>query len=279
MAPVSSKASKRPGKARIHPTAIVSPEASLGEGVEIGPYCVVGPQAKLGKGTQLVAHVYIEGDATLGRECVLYPGVSIGTPAQAVHPVKSGSKVLIGDKNVFREHVTVNQSMLGASTVIGDRNYFMTGAHVGHDSTVGHDVVMANSAALGGHVQVGDRVVIGGLVGVHQFVRIGTLSIIGACSKMAQDAAPFSIYDGQRASFRGMNAVGLRRAGYGAARMAEIKKALRLTLHSRENISKLAARARETFKGNADVRVLLDFIESSKRGVSRSAAARAREEE
>ncbi len=257
-------------KARIHPTALVSKEAEIGAGVEIGPYCVVGPQVRIGAGTWIGPRVTLEGQTRLGERCRLFAGVCIGYPAQTRKSESVRSSVVVGDDNLFREYVTVNAGMKdGGVTRIGDRNTFMINSHVAHDCVLGNDIVIANAVALAGHVQVEDAAVIGGLAGVHQFVRIGRLAMVGGLSKVVMDAAPFAIYDGNPAQFRGVNAVGLRRAGVASSQMVRIKSALKALLGERVNFESVIPKVRKEFKDDADIRHLLDFIEKSKRGTAR----------
>lgn len=262
--------SKTRTQTRIHPTAVVSKEAEIGNGVEIGPYSIIGPKVKIGAGTHLAGHVVIEGQTQIGERCRLFTGVCIGFPAQTRKSEVVRSKVVIGDDNIFREYATVNAGMKdGSETRIGDRNTFMINSHVAHDCLLGSDIVIANAVALAGHVQVEDAAVIGGLVGVHQFVRIGKMSMVGGLSKVVMDVAPFSIHDGQPATFHGVNAVGLRRNGFSSSRMMPVKSALKALFGSRINFERAVPRIEKQFKGNEDVRYLLDFIERSKRGMAR----------
>lgn len=257
--------------ALVHPTAIVSQEALLGEGVQIGPYSVVGPRVKIGDGTKLSSYVHIEGDTEIGARCTIFPGAVLGAPAQARLSKSVRSGLSIGDDNAIREHVTVHSSMKeGGRTLIGHRNLLMAGAHVAHDCVVGSDITMANMATLGGHVTVEDGAVIGGLVGVHQFVRIGRLAIIGAFSKLVMDAPPFSIIDGRLGKFCGVNAVGLKRAGYSPSRRSDIRKALKILFVDGGNLTRAVGRVGREFKNNKDVTAIVSFIQGSKRGVARA---------
>ncbi len=259
-------------KSLIHPTAVVSREASVDSSAEIGPYSVIGPEVKIGKNTRVMSHVHIQGDTESGNRCWVFSGAMIGGLAQVREAKPVRSALRIGDDNVIREHVTIHVGMKdGSKTLIGDRNLLMVNAHVAHDCVLGSDIVIANCSALAGHSQIQDRVVLGGFVGVHQFTRIGTLSMIGALSKVTQDVAPYSIYDGHPATFRGVNAVGLKRAGYSLAQMSRIKKVLTLLLGERSNLSGAAAKAEKQFKGDLDIEALLQFIRSSKRGMGRAA--------
>ncbi len=263
-----SVTSKKPA---IHATAVVSQEALLGEGVVVGPYCIVGPQVRIGKGTQLISHVHIDGITEIGERCKIYPGAAVGFPGQARNlDASARSSVRIGDDNVLRECVTIHAGLKdGSVTTVGSRNLFMAYSHVAHDCVVGDDNTFANSVALAGHVEVGNRVVIGGLVGVHQFVRIGSLSIIGGLTKIVMDAPPFSMYDGHPAIFRGVNAVGLKRAGYSASQIAPIKKLLVELFGGRANTSSILPDLKREYQNNPDAQEIFRFIEKSKRGIGR----------
>ena len=266
-----AKRSKQP--ARVHPTALVSKEAELAAGVEVGPYSVIGPQVKIGEGTRIASHVIIEGRTTIGARCRIFPGACLGMPAQTWKSEFVRSQLLIGDDNLIREYVTINSSMKeGGKTVIGDRNMLMINAHVAHDCVLDDDIAIANNTALAGHVHVGDRAVIGGLVGVHQHVRVGRLSMIGGVSKVVMDVAPFSINDGHPARFCGVNAVGLRRAGIRSEQATKIKSALKMLLGGRVNLSRVVPKVRKQFAGDPEIECLLAFIENSKRGVARASA-------
>lgn len=270
MTPVSSK-NKPDKKTIIHSTAIISPEASLESGVEVGPYSIIGPKVRIGRETRISSHVVIEGDTEIGARCRIFPGAVLGTPAQTRQSEGVRSRLVIGDDNIFREYVTVHAGMAdGSKTVIGDRNFLMANVHVAHDCTLGNDITIANCTGLSGHVQVEDGAVLGGLAGVHQFVRVGRLAMLGALSKAVMDVAPFSIYEGQRAKFCGVNSVGLKRAGFDARRILDVKKALTELLDGHGNISKSLPVLQARFKGNADVQAIVSFVQKSKRGVGRA---------
>ena len=254
----------------IHPTAVVSPEAQLDEGVDIGPYCVVGPQVKLGRNTRLFSHVHIEGDTEIGRDNQIFPGAILGTAAQTKDREDIPSKLVIGDENLIREYVTIHKGMkAGSRTVIGSRTVLMTSSHVAHDCQVGDDVVMANLATLGGHVTVGSGAVIGGLCGVHQLVRVGRLAMVGGVSKLSADIAPFSMADGRPATYRGINVVGLRRVGMDSATRMRLKKALSMLLSGHVNLQTTLPNVERELGDTPEVREVIDFIRASKRGVAR----------
>jgi UDP-N-acetylglucosamine acyltransferase len=258
----------------IHPTALVHKKAELARGVRIGPYSVIGPHVRIGKDTRIHNFVVIDGRTTVGERNEIFSGVCIGTPPQVLdYKDVTRSGVLIGDDNVIREYATISAAMTdGRSTVVGNKNFIMITAHIGHDCVIGSEVTMANAVALSGHVQVEDHATIGGLVGVHQFARVGKYSMIGGVSRVVMDIPPFSLCSGYPARLHGLNAVGLRRAGYSPKEAMRIKKALRMLFFSKNHRAEAIAKVRAEFDHNADVKHLLAFIEHSKRGVCRVTA-------
>lgn len=258
-------------KSSVHPTALIDPRANVHPTAEVGPYCIVGPDVSIGAGTKLFAHVVIDGRVTIGARNQIYPGACIGFPAQA-RPSAAGTLVRVGDDNIFREHVTIHAGSKEAGTVVGSRNFFMAGSHVGHDCTVADDVTMANSAALGGHVVVEEHVMIGGLCGIHQFVRIGRYSMVGGLTKPTQDVLPYSLVEGRPARLAGVNLVGLRRAKFSHQAIRDIRRTVRLLHYSGGKYKDVLAAVRAEFAGSPEVQHLVRFIESSKRGVVRRGA-------
>lgn len=198
---------------KIHPTAIVSAKAQLGANVEVGPFCIIGDEVKIGEGTILKSHVVIEGDTEIGKNNVIFPFVTIGVEPQDLKFNGEKSKVVIGDKNKIREHVTIHLGTQDGAMVtrIGSNCLLMVGVHIAHDCVVGDNVILANNATLAGHVQVGDHVVIGGLSAIHQFARIGAGAMIGGMSGVENDVIPNGLVMGERASLAGLNLVGMKR--------------------------------------------------------------------
>ena len=259
-----------PVNLKIHKTAIVSPKAILGKGVEVGPYSVIGPGVKIGDRTRVMNHVVLEGRTTLGSGCEIFHGACLGAKPQDKKYREGESSLEIGHENVIREYVTMHPgSAPGKKTVIGDRNFFMVASHVGHDCRVGNDVVMANGTALSGHVVIEDRAVLGGMSGVHQFCRVGKLAMVGAMSKVVMDVLPFSVCDGHPAKFCGVNSIGLRRAGYTSKQVLEIKKALKILVVSGVKLSAALDQIRTAMSHNPDAASLVRFCEGASRGVSR----------
>lgn len=254
----------------IHPTALVD-GAKLGAGVSVGPYAVVEEEVVVGDGCVIAAHAVIKRHTRMGaRNSVSEHAVIGGVPQDYKFRADTVSGVEIGDDNIFREGVTVHRgSRPGVATRIGSGCMLMVGAHVGHDCVVGSHVVLVNNAALAGEVTVGDRAFISAAVGVHQFCRVGRNAMIGGLAKVVQDALPFCVTDGNPARARGLNLVGLRRAGFKAAEIAELKAAYRL-LYQRMPLKEAIEQMKES--PSAAVQELAAFVEAGKRGFAHPAA-------
>lgn len=213
--------------ANIHPTAIIDPNAKIGEGASIGPYCVVGANVSLADGVELVSHVYVDGYTSIGEGTRIFPFASIGTQPQDLKFSGEKSELIIGKNNVIREHVTMNPGTQHGTmkTIVGDNCLFMMSSHVAHDCVVGNNVILANNATLAGHVTVGDFVVLGGLSAVHQFVRIGSHAIIGGMSGVEHDVIPYGRVKGDRAFLAGLNLIGLERRGFSKDEIKKLQRA------------------------------------------------------
>ena len=211
----------------IHPTAIIEDGAQMGAGVSIGPYCVVGPNVVLGDNVSLKSHVVVDGHTQIGAGTQIFPFASIGTQPQDLKFSGEESRLIIGENNVIREHVTMNPGTTdgGMETRVGDNCLFMMASHVAHDCQVGNRVIMANNATLAGHVEVGDFCIIGGLSAVHQFIRIGDHAIIGGMSGVESDVIPYGRVKGERAFLAGLNLVGLERRGFDKATVRGLQRA------------------------------------------------------
>lgn len=199
---------------QIHPSSIISKNAKIGANVHIGPFCVIGDEVKIGEGTILKSHVVIEGDTEIGKHNVIFPFTTIGVAPQDLKFRGEKSKVIIGDNNKIREHVTIHLGTQDGAMVtrIGSNCLLMVGVHVAHDCVVGDHVILANNATLAGHVVVGDHAIIGGLSAVHQFARIGHGAMIGGMSGVESDVIPYGLVMGERASLAGLNLVGMKRS-------------------------------------------------------------------
>ncbi len=261
----------RSTKIDIHPTAIVHPDARLAEGVVIGPYSVIGEDVTIGRGTRIAPHVVIEGSTIIGEECSIYQFSSIGAPPQDKKYKGEKTRVIIGNKNVIREFVTINRgTALGTGkTVIGENNLLMAYVHIAHDCTVGNACVLANAATLGGHISIEDNAIVGGLVAIHQFVRVGRHSMIGGASAITKDVPPYCIVAGNRAALHGLNKIGLERSGFTREDMGILNKSYRILFRSGLTIKEAMKKVDEEFGANPHVRYLIDFLLSSSRGITR----------
>ncbi len=255
----------------IHPTAIVHPKAGIGEGVEIGPYAVIGEHVTIGNGTKIAAHVLIEGWTTIGERNHIHSFSSIGTPPQDIGYRNEETYLIIGDDNVIRECATVHRATTkeDRKTVIGNKNFLMAYSHVGHDSKLGNGIIMANSVALGGHISIGDYAIIGGIVGVHQFARIGAYAMIGGQSAVTLDIPPYVTAAGNRAQLYGLNLVGLKRRGFGEATINALKKAYKTIFRSGLTQEEAFQKVAGDFPEVAEALHLVEFMKTSKRGVTR----------
>ncbi len=252
----------------IHPTAIVDPAADLDPTVEVGPQAIIEGPVRLGARTRVLARAMITGNVVAGEDNVFGVGSVVGMPPQHLGFKGGDNGVHIGSGNTFREYVTVHRAYDdGHPTRIGDRCYFMVNSHVAHDCTVGNDVIMVNGSLLAGHVDLADRVILSGNTGVHQFVRIGTLCMIGGLSKVVKDVPPFLMM-GSGTMVVGMNTVGLRRAGFDTGTRDKIKRAYKLLYHSGLNVAQAAGEMESQFPGCEPVKLMVDFIRGSKRGIA-----------
>lgn len=257
----------------IHKTAIIHPKAKLAEGVCVGPYTVVGPGVSIGANTRIGAHCVLEGNTTIGKNCEIFTGAVIGSkPQDKRHTDKDEVFLEIGDDNIIREYVTVNPGTVegGRKTIINNNNMLMAYCHVAHDCVVGNFCTMANQATLAGHVILEDNAVIGGLSAVHQFVRLGRLSIVGGCSKVVQDVPPFSMCDGHPARVYNLNSLGLQRANVSSEKVKILKEAFKILFHSGLSKNHAIARIEENIESCPELDHLIFFAKTTKRGLCSS---------
>lgn len=252
---------------KIHPTAIIKEGAILDPSVEVGPYAIIGENVKIGAGTVIQAHAFIDGHTTIGANCKIFPFACVGMPTQDLKFDGGITYAEIGDGTTLREFSTVHLGTRdGEVTKVGKNCLIMAYCHIAHGCEVGNDVIMSNSAMLAGEVKVEDKAVISGMLGVHQFVRIGTMSMTGA-SRVTQDVPPYMIVGREPAQTVGLNLVGLQRRGVSAEAIAALKKAFKIIWHEGLNRSEAIAKVRAEIQGCAEVDHLVEFIEQSKRGV------------
>jgi len=255
----------------IHPTAIVHPKAVISDGVEIGPYAVIGEHVSIGKDTKIASHVLIEGWTTIGARNHIFPFSSIGTPPQDIGYRNEETYLIIGDDNVIRECTTIHRATTkeNRKTVIGNNNFLLAYSHVAHDCELGNHILMANSVALGGHITIGDYAILGGIVAVHQFARIGSYAIVGGQSAVTMDIPPYVSAAGNRAQLYGLNLVGLKRRGFSEQAIATLKKAYKIIFRSGLTQGEALQKVTEELTASPEAMHLVEFIKSSKRGVTR----------
>jgi UDP-N-acetylglucosamine acyltransferase len=254
----------------IHPTAIVEPGAQLGTDVELGAYAFVGGSVTLGDGTKLHHHASVEGDTVLGKNCEVFPYACIGGKTQDLKHQGGRPGLRIGDRNVFREYVTIHCATNdGDVTRVGSDNLLLATCHVAHDCVLGDHIVMSNGAVLAGHVVVEDRVVIGGYGGVHQFCRLGAFAMLSAMAKLVQDLPAFFIADGIPAEVRAINKVGLERNGFTPAQLDHVKQIHRILyregLNRTQALEKLATHAAAA---SPEFQRVIAFAKASTRGLA-----------
>jgi UDP-N-acetylglucosamine acyltransferase len=251
----------------IHPTAIIDSQAEIHPDCEIGPYVVVEGPVKIHSGTRVMAHATVAGWTEIGEGNEIHPGAVLGGPPQDKAYSGAETYLKIGCRNIFREFVQVHRGTApGSSTVIGNDNYIMATAHVGHNCRLGDHIVIANGALLGGYVEVDDGAFISGNCVVHQFIRVGTLALMRGLSGVSRDVPPYAIVDWQH-TVRGVNSVGLKRAGFDERKVRALKDAFRVLFRKGRNLS-LAVRELEIQKDlTPEVLALLEFVKSAKRGV------------
>jgi UDP-N-acetylglucosamine acyltransferase len=255
----------------IHPTAVVHPAAKLAEGVEVGAYSVIGEHVSVGKGTRIASHVLVEGWTAIGERNHIFPFSSIGTPPQDIGYKNEETYLIIGNDNVIRECATIHRATTkeDRKTEIGNGNFLMAYSHVAHDCKLGNNIIMANSVALGGHIVIGDCAILGGIVAVHQFVRIGSYAIIGGQSAVSQDIPPYVSAAGNRAKLYGLNLVGLKRRGFSDDIINTLKKVYKIVFRSALTQEEACRRVTEEFPRSPEAMQLVEFMKSSKRGVTR----------
>ncbi len=249
----------------IHPTAIVDPAARMGTDAEIGPFSVIGPRATIGERTIVQSHIVIEGEVVIGNGNFIGHGAIIGAPPQdlSFSPERK-TRVEIGNDNIIREYCTIHRgSPEGSATKIGDKNFLMAGAHIGHNCVIGNNVIVANNCLLAGHVRIDDGAFLGGGSTFHQFMHIGRLVMVQGSSAFGKDIPPFVIAAERNYVF-GVNVVGLRRAGFSAKDRDEIKTAFKLVYTTGLNISQALKKA-ATMKFGVPAREFLDFVETAKK--------------
>lgn len=255
----------------IHPQAIVHPDAKLGPGVKIGAFSTIGEHVRIGPETIIGSHVVVEGWTEIGEKCQISPFSSLGAAPQAIRYRGEPTRLVIGDRNIIREFVTINRGTPegGGITTMGSGNLIMAYSHIAHDCKIGNQVIMANSSTLAGHITVEDFAIVGGVVAIHQFVRVGCYAIVGGASAIPQDIPPYMTASGNRARLYGLNLVGLKRHRFPEATISSLKQAYRILFRSHLPLRKAMEKVEQEIPDLPEIRHLLEFLRSSKRGICR----------
>lgn len=255
----------------IHPTAVISENATLGNNVQVGPFCVVDDDVVLGDNCRLTSHVVIRGPSRIGKNNTFYQFSSIGEDCQDKKYAGERTELEIGDDNVFREGVTVHRGTVQdhSLTKIGSRNLFMVNAHVAHDCVLGNDIILANNVAVAGHAHIDDFAILGGAVGLHQFCKVGAHAFLGAGGIILRDVPPFVMVSGHKHIPQGINSEGLKRRGFEKDTIMAIKRAYRTVYREGNTIDEAIEKLREPAQKYDDVALLVSFLEKAERGIIR----------
>ncbi len=254
----------------VHSTAVIHPKAQIGDGCEIGPYCVIGENVVLGPGCRLHSHVVVDGYTVLGCENEIFPFASIGLKTQDLKWKGGITRTVIGDHNTFREYVTIHSATSdGEVTLVGSHNHILAYCHLAHNVQLGNHVIMSNVGTLAGHVTVEDHAVIGGLAAVHQFCRVGTMSMVGGCSKVVQDVPPYMMADGNPAQTRTINKVGLERRGVSEESQSALKQAFKILFREGLTNTNALIKIETELPKSPELEHLINFARTSQRGLSK----------
>ncbi|MDP2939607.1 MAG: acyl-ACP--UDP-N-acetylglucosamine O-acyltransferase [Candidatus Omnitrophota bacterium] len=253
-----------------HPSAIIHPKAKLDSSVEVGSYSNIGANVTIGKGVKIGAFCVIEGNTAIADNCHIFTGAVVGSIPQDLKYKGEKSFLKIGKNNIVREYVTMNLGTGdGGTTQIGDNNLFMAYSHIAHDCIVGNDCIIANCGTLAGHVTIEDKAVVGGLVAIHQFVKMGQISIVGGCSKVVQDIPPYSTCDGHPTKVYGLNLIGLKRAGIADDSITHLKHAFKILFRLGLTIGHALERIEKELPQTKEISHLVEFLKTSERGICR----------
>ena len=256
---------------KIHPTAIIAPDARLEEGVEIGPYSVIGQDVTIGRNTVIGSHTVIDDYTQIGEGCRIFQFASIGAPPQDLKFGGEKTRVVIGNFNTIREFVTIHRPTTAdiGLTVLGDHNLIMAYCHIAHNCILGSHIIMANAAMLAGHIPVEDWAIISGLTGIHQFTRIGAHCMIGGASAVLKDVPPYTIASGNHAKLFGLNLIGLKRRNFPENVINALKDAYRIVFRSDMILEEALEKAQNEVEDCPEVRHFIQFIKESKRSICR----------
>ncbi|WP_025819973.1 acyl-ACP--UDP-N-acetylglucosamine O-acyltransferase [Shewanella marina] len=251
--------------------AFVHPDAKIGNNVTIGPWCYIGADVVIGDDCWLSSHVVVKGPTVIGNNNRIFQFASVGEECQDKKYAGEPTRLIIGDNNIIRESVTIHRGTTQdeCETRIGSNNLFMAYVHIAHDCVVGNNVIMANNASIAGHVHVGDWAILGGMTGVHQFVHIGAHAFTGGSSLVLQDVPPFVMASGHAAVPRGLNLEGLKRRGFEKASLHALRRAYKILYRSSLTVEEAVAALAEEAQNDANVKMLVDFVTTSNRGIIR----------
>jgi UDP-N-acetylglucosamine acyltransferase len=255
----------------IDPRAVVDPAAEIEDGVEVGPFAVIGAGVRIAAGSRIAPHAVVMGPTTLGRGTIVFQFASIGDAPQDRKYAGEPTKLIVGDRNVFREFCSINRGTAGGrgETRIGSDCLFMAYSHVAHDCIVGNQCIMSNCTALAGHVELGDWVILSGYAGIHQFCKVGSHAFLANNAAVTRDVPPFVMVAGSPAEPRGVNSEGLKRRGYDAAQIANIKNAYRLFYRSKLKLAEATEQLKAVASGQPEIRPFVDFLAASERSIIR----------
>jgi UDP-N-acetylglucosamine acyltransferase len=255
----------------IHPTAIVSPGATLGDNVTIGPYAVIQDDVVIGSHTTIGPHAVIDCHTSIGEHCQIFQFAAIGAAPQSLKYEGEPTTTRIGDHTIVREFATVHRGTVegGGQTIVGDYNLLMACCHVAHDCRTGHHTILANAATLAGHIILGNHVTVGGLVAIHQFVRVGDFAFIGGKSAVVKDIPPYVIAAGDRATLHGLNSVGLKRQGFTDDSLSRLKKVYRIVFRIGLTLKEAIERVKAEMEMTEEVANFIGFLQNSERGITR----------
>ncbi|MFN3514361.1 MAG: acyl-ACP--UDP-N-acetylglucosamine O-acyltransferase [Phenylobacterium sp.] len=246
----------------VHPSSIIAPSAELADGVSIGPFCTVGPNVRIGANTRLVSHVVVDGMTEIGADNAIYPFAMLGGPPQHTAYKGEPTQLVIGDRNLIREHATMNTGTVagGGVTKVGSDGLYMIESHVGHDCVVGDQVILTKQATLGGHCEIGDYVIVGGLAAVHQRTRVGPHAMIGGLAAVVKDVIPYGSVWGNHAHLEGLNLLGLKRRGFSRETINTMRAAYRMLFADEGTFQERLDDTIENFSDCAEVMEIVDFI-------------------
>lgn len=254
----------------IHNTAIIDARAELASDVQVGPYTVIGPDVKIGAGTVIGPHVVIQGPTTIGRDNRIFQFASVGEACQDKKYKGEPTALEIGDNNVIREHVTIHRGTVqdNGLTRIGHNNLLMVGVHVAHDCMIGNDNIFANTTGIAGHVHIGDGVILGGMTGVHQFCRIGSYAMTAGCSLVVKDIPAYVMVGGNPAASRSMNFEGMRRRGWSAEVISQLRLAYKTVFRQGLTLEQALEKLGQLDAG-PELQLFIDSLRASERGITR----------